>query len=496
MSFLPTIHAHPGLSPHSGLSQGNATQTAVLVRRALEMIRAGRIHAARAMLNALVRMDAPPPDLAEIEGSLLLREGRPAEALPILTSAIAATPDRPALYLCRADARIQMNDAAGAASDAADAVVLDRTSHAAKAMLGVALIELGRHADATGCLHEAVRQQPRSAAYRQGLAAAQERGGDSVAAGVTIAAGLLELPESLPLHIAGIMVAMRRRDFTAAAGLAEAARLAGVADACVFGLRGHALSSLGRSDEALAAYAEALKLAPEDRYVRHLVASGGLGKQVDRAPAEYLQTVFDGYADRFEEHLIGLGYRVPGLLRAEAGRLLDRRAGNSPDPIFGPILDLGCGTGLAAVALSDLPGGPWTGVDLSGRMLAAACDKKLYHDLIQDDLLAMLGKTTAQWQLILAADVFCYFGALDTVLPLAAARLAPGGAMMFTVEELEDAAQPWQLGRQGRFSHGYAYIAALTAQTGLSVRTLRRETLRYEGGAPVPGLLVVLEQAP
>ena len=490
MSFSPNTYAHPGLS------EGNTAQTAMLVRRALEMVRAGRIHAARALLNALVRMGAPPPDLAEIEGSLLLREGRPAEALPILTSAIAAMPDRPGLYLCRADTRIQMNDAVGAASDAADAVVLDRTSHAAKAMLGVALIELGEHADAADCLREAVMQQPRSAAYRQGLAAAQERGGDAEAAGATIAAGLLELPDSLPLHIAGIMVAMRQRDFTAAAGLAEAARLSGVADACVFGLCGHALSSLGRSDEALAAYAEALKLAPEDRYVRHLVASGGLGEQVDRAPAEYLQTVFDGYADRFEEHLVGLGYRVPGLLRAEAGRLLKRWGGNDPNPAFSSILDLGCGTGLAAVALSDLPAGPWTGVDLSGRMLAAARDKGLYHHLIQDDLQAMLGNSTAHWQLILAADVFCYFGALDTVLPLAAARLAPGGVLMFTVEELEDAAQPWRLGRQGRFSHGYAYVAALTAQTGLSVCTLRRETLRYEGGAPVPGLLVVLEQAP
>lgn len=477
-------------------SRGDAPRTAALVHRAHEMVRAGRIHAARALFNALARMGASPADMAEIEGNLLLREARPGDALVVLDSAIAAMPDRPVLYLCRADARMQTDDAAGAASDAADAVVLDRTSHTAKAMLGVALIELGEHADATGCLLEAVMQQPRNAAYRQGLAVAQERGGDVEAAGATIAAGLLELPRSLPLHIAGIMVAMRRRDFIAAADLAEAARLVGVADACVFGLRGHALSSLGRPDEALAAYGEALKLAPEDLYVRHLVASGGVGAQVDRAPPEYVQTVFDGYASRFEEHLIRLGYRVPGLLRAETIKLLHERGGNVPYPAFGPTLDLGCGTGLAAVALSDLPVAPWMGVDLSEGMLAGARDKELYSDLIQSDLLAMLGSTTGWWKLILASDVFCYFGALDTVLPLAASRLAPGGAMMFSVEELQDAAQPWRLGRQGRFSHGLDYVAALAAQTGLSVRTLRRETLRYEGGAPVPGLLVVLEQAP
>ena len=118
------------------------------------------------------------------------------------------------------------------------------------------------------------------------------------------------------LRTAAIMVAMRRREFDRAAELAEAARRDGVADASVFGLRGHALSSLGRHEEANLAYAEALKLAPEDPYVRHLVVAAGLLPQASRAPTLYLETVFDGYATRFESHLIGLQYRVPGLLRA------------------------------------------------------------------------------------------------------------------------------------------------------------------------------------
>jgi predicted TPR repeat methyltransferase/thioredoxin-like negative regulator of GroEL len=472
----------------------NPQRNAVLVRSAHEMIRGGRIHAARALLNALARTGTPQQDMAEIEATLLLREGRPAEALPVLSRAIAAAPDRAALYLCRADARMQINDAAGAASDAADAVVLDRSSHAAKAMLGVALIELGEHDDAAACLHEAVAQQPRDPAYRQGLATALERGGDGTQAAAVIAAGIALTPGSLGLHIAAIMMAMRRRDFGAAVVLAQAARRIGVADACVFGLLGHALSSLGQHDDALLAYTEALKLAPEDRYVRHLVTAGGIGTCSDRAPAEYLETVFDGYADRFEAHLITLGYRVPGLIRSEMLKLL-------PDAGAGPVLDLGCGTGLVAVALSDVDLGPWVGVDLSGQMLAEARDKGLYHDLIKSDLQSMLGTDGRSWQFILAADVFCYFGALETVLAQAADRLTAGGALIFSVEEIVDAAVSgpalnldWRLGRLGRFAHSLNYIDRAVAQTGLAVRCIRREILRHEGGSPVPGLLVVLER--
>ena len=43
---------------------------------------------------------------------------------------------------------------------------------------------------------------------------------------------------------------------------------------------------------------------------------------------------------------------------------------------LGPVLDLGCGTGLVAVVLSDLSVGPLVGVDVSSRMLAQAAAKQ------------------------------------------------------------------------------------------------------------------------
>ena len=155
---------------------------------------------------------------------------------------------------------------------------------------------------------------------------------------------------------------------------ADEAHAAGVADACLFGLKGHALSSLGKHAEAAEAYAAALKLGPDDPYVRHLVAASGALLAAERAPVEYLRAVFDGYADRFDMHLLSLGYRVPGLIRS----VLTRHPAVIAGERLGPALDLGCGTGLVAVAISDLPIGPITGVDAAPRMLTLAAATGLY----------------------------------------------------------------------------------------------------------------------
>jgi predicted TPR repeat methyltransferase len=305
-----------------------------------------------------------------------------------------------------------------------------------------------------------------------------------------LAEGIRLAPGDVSFRTASMMIAMRQRQFEKVTSLARAAQQAGAVDACVFGLLGHALSSLARHGDALDAYTEALKLAPEDPYVRHLVTAGGVLPHAARAPAEYLETVFDGYAERFEHHLIGLGYRVPGLVR-------NALLAHVPIPgngVTGPVLDLGCGTGLVGVVLSDLPFGPLVGVDLSGAMLEQARAKSLYAELHQADLEAVLADDTRNWPVIVAADVFCYFGDLAPVLSQAARRLVPGGVMVFSVEELLAGAEPWRLGRQGRYAHSRAHVLEAVAGTELALRELRPETLRYEADTAVSGMLVVLER--
>ncbi len=94
-------------------------------------------------------------------------------------------------------------------------------------------------------------------------------------------------------------------------------------------MMGHALSSMDRHTEAADAYSEALKLGPQDPYVRHLVAASGIVPSAARAPLEYVSTVFNGYAERFEAHLVSLGYRIPGLVRAALFAAPDDRRGQT-----------------------------------------------------------------------------------------------------------------------------------------------------------------------
>ncbi|HEY7581141.1 MAG TPA: methyltransferase domain-containing protein [Acetobacteraceae bacterium] len=474
-----------------------SADAAALSARISTLIDADRPAVARHLLASVRRLVPPSPNIAELAARLAVSEANLPQALHELDEGIARFPDHAGLRKRRADIRLQSDDAAGALADAAEAVILDRSDPAAKAMLGVVLLEHGRVDDALTCLAEAVAAAPADPGYRRALAAAQEAGGDPDAALVTLDAGISAAPSCAELRNAAMLICVRQGDFAGACCVAEAARRAGTADACTFGLLGHALSSLGRHTDAGDAYAEALKLGPDDAYVRHLVAAAGILPSAPRAPAEYVRAVFDGYAERFEPHLISLGYRVPGLIRATLMHHPAIVAGNR----LGPALDLGCGTGFVALTLSDLAVSPIVGVDASPRMLQIAAAKQLYTELQKADLLDFLSNDERCWRVIIAADVLPYFGALHEVLAAVHRRLEPGGWFVFSVEELlpdhagtVTGGGTWALQRQGRYAHGMPYIVATVRHAGFAVRTLEPQTLRFEAGAPVRGILAVVER--
>jgi predicted TPR repeat methyltransferase len=467
---------------------------AALTARIAALLDANRPAAARSLLSAVRRLVPDSPALAELGARVATVEGNLSQALAELDAAIEQHPDHPSLRKRRADVRFQTDDRIGALADAAEAVILDRSDPAAKALLGVVLLETGHALDAVACLNEALAADTANPSYRQGLAAAQEATGDADSALATLTAGIALAPWRVDLRNAAILVSVRRKDFATAYRLAEEARVAGVADACSFGLMGHALSSLGRHDDAGEAYAEALKLGPDDPYVRHLVAAADMLPGAPRAPLEYVRAVFDGYADRFDIHLLSLGYRIPGLVHSAVAQHPLLVAGER----LGPALDLGCGTGLVAVALSALPVGPLVGIDLSARMLEAAAVKQLYAELREVDLVNFLTDDTRRWPLIIAADVLIYFGDLDEVLALARDRLEPGGWFVFSLEELppDHDAGKWQLQRQGRYAHSMDYATAAARRANLTARLMERETIRLESDTSVPGIFVVLEREP
>ena len=96
--------------------------------------------------------------------------------------------------------------------------------------------------------------------------------------------------------------------------------------------------------------------------------------------------------------------------------------------------------------------------------------------------------------LVTAADVLVYVGALGDLFRLVAARLAPGGLFAFSVEEAADG--DLVLRDSLRYAHGEPYVRHALTEAGLTVVGLERATLRHDRGAPIRGLVVVAAPAP
>ncbi len=481
---MTEIQALPGAPPPVGLAARlTASAEAALRRR----------RPAEA-LPALDRLRILPGETAAAEtmrAEALLQLARFDEAAVAAGVALAAEP--PSAPRLRLLARAQLGRGLkreGIVS-AADAVMADPSDISAKALLGLALMQDGRLEEAIYFLGLAFRADPSNPLIQLRLGQAFMRDGRHAAATELLAFCAQHTPDLPGLAAMRAMNALAAGETEEAIALANAAIERGGPDPGLFSVLAHALESAGRREEAAPAFRAAARLAPHDPYLAHLAATMA-GETPDAAAAGYVAKLFDSYANRFEQSLIALGYRVPGLMRRAVERLLPEVA-EGPARL-GPVLDLGCGTGLVGAALHDLLGGPLVGVDLSAGMLAEARAKTVYAELRQADILDAMLADRASYHLIIAADVFCYLGRLDDVLTLCRARLAPGGLLLFTVERGE-AGGGFRLGSQGRYTHAPDLVAEALAASFLEPVEMREEILRGERDGPVAGLFVVARAA-
>lgn len=249
----------------------------------------------------------------------------------------------------------------------------------------------------------------------------------------------------------------------------------------------HQSGAVAEAARAAALWLDAFPHDPTARHIAPALVRGDGGDGETRASDAYVRTTFDQFADEFEDTLTALGYCAPQ-------RLAEAVAAEGVEPESGlSVLDAGCGTGLCAPFLR--PAALWLeGVDLSGGMLERARARGLYDRLTEAELTAFLTGHPARFDVILAADVLCYFGDLAAVLAAARASLRPGGLLAFTVERLDGGRQedgrPYRVNPHGRYAHAPPYVAAAVARAGLVASVFRDEVLRHEGGRPVAGLLV------
>jgi predicted TPR repeat methyltransferase len=277
-------------------------------------------------------------------------------------------------------------------------------------------------------------------------------------------------------------------DYAAAADLARQALELAPTFAAAHAVLGRALVALGEREPAIAALQAALGGQAADALgVKIDLARLGAAAPDEAVSRDYVRALFDEYAGRFDRHLVrNLNYRGPELL---AGAIRSACLARGRKFQFAGVLDLGCGTGLAAKALA----GAFTaieGVDLSPRMLAKARKTRIYAQLHEGDLVAFLEtRDEAAADLIVAADVFVYLAALDRVFRAAHRALKRDGLFAFSVQAGEGA---FTLGEDARYAHGEAYLRSLAAETGFAVALFRRASTREERGEDVPGFVVVL----
>jgi predicted TPR repeat methyltransferase len=249
------------------------------------------------------------------------------------------------------------------------------------------------------------------------------------------------------------------------------------------------LEQHGDGGRAVAAFRAASDADPEDYHGARLhLARLGAGEAVPAMTATYVRRLFDQHAPEFDAALLGrLDYRGPEVL-------LDAlKAAGAPQQ-FESVLDLGCGTGLAGAAIRPFSK-RLTGVDISPGMIEQANSKSIYDRLEAAELLDFLGEEgPAQYDLVLAADVFVYCGDLAPIVGAVARVMRPRGLFAFTVET--HGAEGILLQPTLRYAHGGDYVRQVLAAASLQVQHLAPAQTRREKGEWVSGLAAVAMAPP
>ncbi|MEL6919402.1 MAG: methyltransferase [Pseudomonadota bacterium] len=248
----------------------------------------------------------------------------------------------------------------------------------------------------------------------------------------------------------------------------------------------------GRAQDAKPLYEQCLAIDSADRVGASIrLASLGLRKAPPKAPDAYIEALFDQHADDFDDILTGqLGYAVPM-------QLAQWFETNAPGP-FPRMLDLGCGTGLVGMMLGDMCDHA-TGVDIAEKMVEAADERAAYDALFVNEAVHFLREYAASsdpehipFDLIVAADVLPYIGALEPLFDALASNANPGAMLAISSETLPNLSTGWKITPNQRYAHSKHYLEQMCARSGfLDIESFEDITVRTEQSAPIPGYLIV-----
>jgi predicted TPR repeat methyltransferase len=471
-----------------GLAEADVSGDVRYLRRSgLALWGAGALSEAYYTLKLAALHEPGNPSLLADIGSVLFAQGRLTESIQILKHSLALDAQQLQVWVTVANIHRETGASAEAEDAYRAALMLCPDAIEPLAGLGLLLAEQHRHVAAAGFLQRAVELGADDPALFACLGQLYYQLGDFSKARVALQKSVVQLHQCQPIvekYAEALLVETTRAE-TAHRACKVAAAALDNAPAAIDRVERRAFQTLcvyGPAGAALDLARAILARCPDDPIISyHHDALAGQPHM--RSPDIYVKTCFDRFSDHFDSHLVDvLDYRIPekaGTLLASQRRRYER------------VLDLGCGTGLAAPFAMACGAIDLVGVDLSPGMLTKAAERRCYSELREVEAGRYLRTSDDVFDLVLCLDVLVYFGDLDAFFHALVPRVAIGGDVVISFETSTVA--PFTLAPSGRFAHAEAYVEALI-EPDFETIAVQATPIRLEANRPVPGSLYLLRR--
>lgn len=211
--------------------------------------------------------------------------------------------------------------------------------------------------------------------------------------------------------------------------------------------------------------------APNNIFATHIL--NAFEHHTDQNSEKYAQLLFNQFAPLYDQRMQQIGYNILNKIKELNLEIKEK------------VLDLGCGTGLAAEHLRT-QNSHWTGVDISKEMLNVAEQKNLYDMLVCSEVTEFLEHNTSLYDFILCLDVLPYIQNAEHLIK----KCFPF-PFLCTIENASQNIKTFELASSGRYQYNPVYMQTLLKKAGYTDIICHLLTLRQEQGQDVEGTLFI-----
>ena len=240
-------------------------------------------------------------------------------------------------------------------------------------------------------------------------------------------------------------------------------------------------------DEAKEEFEKALSIKPGDERCNYFFSALS-GKNIDKAPKQYVENLFDEYAIKYDQHLtFVLQSSVPISIVDNIEKIAN------PEQKY-KILDLGSGTGLVGEYLLKKGNIKFVidGVDISGKMVNIAKSKNIYNNVTKAEISSYLTEINDQYDIVTASDVMIYIGELEPIFAMVKKILVKNGYFIFSTEDSESQ-EGFELKKTLRYGFSDKYITDLAQKYGLNIISKAHQFLRKDKDEGISGTIYTIK---